>query len=336
MNSNNDSNGFTPRPFSRCGSEAAYENMNRNRGTMSLIMDSDCNRNYSDPEAPKPRILSAAAQEYATRNKGSVSLSLESARSFVEEPKLTTRVRPEGSEYALKNVKGSIDGIFKAKDPYTTPRLASRTSGEGRDIAEKSQGQMNLVLDHSVNRGFKNDYPSARVKPEASENAVKNAGVMHLCLDERKKYSNSFGQPRVKPEASEIASKNRGSMNQVFSDGPSPLTKPPPRVRPEATEIAHKNAGSTKELFESYGKLSDDKATKNARVRGEGQDIAKSGNKGTLHILIEKHGQLPGDSKPPRRVKGIGSRYANRSKGQSMSVMLHGEKKTYKRRPVNV
>ncbi|CAD5114963.1 unnamed protein product [Dimorphilus gyrociliatus] len=336
MNSNNTATGYTPRPFSRCGSEAAYENMNRNRGTMGLIMDSECNKNYSDPEAPKPRILSDAAQEYATRNKGSVNLSLDSARSYVEEPKLTTRVRPEGSEYALKNVKGSIDGIFKAKDPYTTPRLASRTSGDGRNIAEKSQGQMNLVLDQSANRKFRNDFPAARVKPEASGNAAKNAGVMHLCLDETKKYSYDYAQPRVKPEASEIASKSRGSMDQVFSSRPCPVETKPPRVRPEATEYAQKNAGSTKELFESYGKLSDDKGTRNARVRGEGQDIAKSGNKGTLHILIEKHGQLPGDSKPPRRLKGSGSRYANRSKGQGMNVMLHGEKKTYKHRSVNV
>ena len=294
------------------------QNKRRNMGTMQLMLSPDNFPKHYDPLPRKRTGVSGDAATILQRDRTSDVLNQSLSPRSSYSPR-GPKVKGQDAEDIMRKSSGNAMAQtmnLSANRGYNSARPAPRVRPEAEDVAVRNAGTMNAILDNQANRGYSTARPAVRVKPEASDNAVRNGGSMHLVMDSNKNcsYSTSRPQPRVKAEAQDNAVKNKGQMRLVLSSE-NPLTDDKvARVKPEAKDIYQRNRGTLTGDIYNYGNNPLDQLPEQ-KIKGSGRQNATLGVNGTVGRIMQQNGTPRRPARPQSRVKSEGAKYAKQGKG---------------------
>lgn len=243
----------------RVPSPRGKENLRRSwGGDMGSLLQTEANRGYSSPR-PAPRGPPGTGRDIANRGqRGSVTTLLGGGRdggtaAAAATPRPAPRQPTPDAEANATKGRGSMARTLNETAGSATarpPRKDARVTGDGEGNAAAGRGTLGLVL---AGTACVSGPPAPRVRPEAQETAMKNAGSLSQM------YSN-FGRhpasarppPKVKDEATDIY--NRGTkgviQNLLARYGTLPRSpRPAARVKPEAARFASTNKGQMGDLM---------------------------------------------------------------------------------------
>ena len=307
------------------------QNKRRNMGTMQMMLSPDKFPTHYDP-LPRSRTgVSYDAAAILQRDRSSDILNQTSQPAFSQSPRSAPKVKGQEAEDIMRKSSGNAMAAtmnLSANRGYNSARPAPRVRPEAEQVALRNAGTMNAILDNGANRAYYTSRPAQRVKPEANGNAVRNGGTMHLVLDSDKNsnYNTSRPQPRVKSEAHDNAVKNKGQMRLVLSSE-NPLSDDKvARVKPEAQDIYQRNRGTLTSDIYNYGHNSLDQMPEQKIKGNSGRRIAKVGVNGTVGRVLNQEGTPRRPARPQSRVKFEGAKYAKQGKGTIGELLgTHGK-----------
>jgi len=320
----------------------AAKYLKRNRGSSSLWLVKRCASIDLDDDgddsltarggsgtARGPRLSGNEATAIFRRSQGSVGVVLdENNQVEYNSPRPQPRLPTREAE-ANARLKSRLFEEPAQSDRHAASQPRSRlVSTEAKENATKGAGTVNELFNNAINR------------PKSAEMKVmRNKSELSLCLDgisARDSDTNNIPCPRVKPEARDNALRDAGKtcaaaiVGQLSGDSVFDIrAKGAGRDNYEASRC-----GSVGTLLSKYGQQSastDNLRTTERNQEGAGKEIAKHGKTGTLCFLMNNYGDLPRSPRPESRLRSEGKRYVYRNSGNNMAKCLNQASKPVRR-----